>query len=241
MKKITAIIGSPLSEEKSNTAALTKIFCDLIKEKDDSIEYEIISLGNKKIAMCKGCWGCTSKGECIIKDDITDLKEKLQNSDLVILGSPVYVHSVSAQFKAFADRIFIWYHLMKLIGKPVITAVTTARTGRKPTEKYLKFIACALGAIPIGHLRGIGFKPNTLQNIEMLKQKYEKLAVKTIEILNGKKKIKPTSLNKLIFWGIKMKAKYGKKYLLFEHNYWKEHGWFDKSYKKIMNTGSSVN
>jgi multimeric flavodoxin WrbA len=234
MKKITAIIGSPLSENKSNTAALTRLFCELIKEKDDSIEYEIISLGNKKVNMCKGCWVCTSTGDCILKDDISFLKEKLQKSDLIILGSPVYVHSVSAQFKAFADRIFIWYHLMKLIGKPAITAVTTAKTGRKPTEKYLNFILCALGAIPIGHIGGIGFKPCELQNKEKLQKEYENLANKTLKILKGKKKIKPTLLNKLIFWGIKMKAKYGKKYLPFEHNYWQEKGWFNKSYIQVI-------
>jgi multimeric flavodoxin WrbA len=240
MKKIFAIIGSPV-KTKSNTAAMVRLFLEIVKEIDNSIEYEVIVLGNKTINMCRGCWACTEKGYCIQKDDLNEIQDKMIACDLLILGSPVYVHSVSAQLKAFIDRVFIWYHLMKLMGKPAISAVTTARTGRKPTEKYLKLVLYALGAVPIGSLRGIGFKPGELQNREELQAKCRKLAIKTVKILNGKKALKPQLMNSFFFWGMKMKAKYGKSYLKYEHNYWKEKGWFNKAYSQILKESRRLN
>ncbi len=233
MKKIIAIIGSPIKTQ-SNTAALTRLFLEIVKQIDNSIEYEVIVLGNQTINMCKGCWACTNKGYCIQKDDLNEIQDKILACDLLILGSPVYVHSVSAQLKSFVDRIFIWYHTMKLIGKPAISAVTTARSGRKPTEKYIKLVLYALGTIPVGSLRGIGFRPGQLQNKTNIRNKYRKLAAKTCDILNGRKKLKPKLLNKFYFLGMKMKAKYGKDHLAYEYNYWKENSWFNKTYNQVV-------
>jgi multimeric flavodoxin WrbA len=233
MKKIIAVIGSPI-KTKSNTAALTRLFLEKVNNFDSSIQYEIIVLGNHTINTCNGCWACTQKGYCIQNDDFREIQEKILACDLLILGSPVYVHSVSAQFKAFADRLFIWYHTMKLIGKPSLSAVTTAHTGRKPTEKYIKLVLYALGTIPIGSLRGIGFKPGQLQNKEKLMQKYTKLAATCADILNGGKKLKSKLLNELYFKGMKMKALHGREYLAYEYNYWKEKCWLHKTYKQVF-------
>ncbi|MBN1648891.1 MAG: flavodoxin family protein [Spirochaetales bacterium] len=229
MKKITAIIGSPL-KTRSNTAEMTRLFLQKVQELDESIEYEIIVLGNNSVKMCTGCWACTEKGYCVQNDDLQAIQNKLLESDMLILGSPVYVHAATAQFKAFCDRIFIWFHTMKLLGKPVITAVTTAGSGTRPVEKYLNMICCLLGTIQLGHLRGIGYKPGQLQEKESIQQKYRTLAAKTVSVLNGKKTLKPSFMNKLYFWSMRMKAIHAKEVLVYEYNYWKQKNWLDKSY-----------
>ncbi len=233
MKKITAIIGSPI-KNKSNTATLTRDFLESVKKYCNELEYEIIVLGNKNISMCKGCWICTQKGSCNITDDLKELQDKLLASDLIILGSPVYVENVSAQFKAFADRMFIWFHTMRLIGKPSLTAVTTAKVGIKKVEKYLNEILYLLGTIPIGHLRGIAYRPGEFPERNKIKEKYLRLAKKTALILKGQRKIKPKILNKYYFWGMKMKAKYGASWLPFEEEYWKNKDWFDKTFSQAV-------
>ncbi|MDD5258843.1 MAG: flavodoxin family protein [bacterium] len=229
MKKITAIIGSPI-KERSNTGTLVKDFLEMVKSFDNTIQYEVIILGEKNVAMCKGCWSCTQKGSCVIIDDLQELQEKLLTSDLIILGSPVYVQHVSAQFKAFTDRLFIWFHTLRLIGKPALTAITTSRTGIRPTEKYLNMILFLLGTIPIGHLRGIAYRPGEFPQRDQIKRKYKKLARKTALILSGQEKVRPKVLNRYYFWGMKMKAKHGGSQLPFENEYWKKKGWFNKSF-----------
>lgn len=233
MKKITAIIGSPI-KTKSNTATLTSDFLESVKKYYNELDYEIIVLGTRNISMCQGCWVCTQKGECYIPDDLKELQDKLLASDLIILGSPVYVENVSAQFKAFADRMFIWFHTLRLIGKPSLTSVTTAKVGMKKVEKYLNEILYLLGTIPIGHLRGIAYKPGEFPDRSRIKEKYQRLAKKTALILSGEREIRPKILNKYYFWGMKMKAKHGAVWLPFEAVYWKQQDWFDKTFSQVV-------
>lgn len=233
MKKVIAVIGSP-NNQKSNTVTMTRDFLELVKEYNREVEYEIISLGDKDIQMCRGCWGCTISGKCVIKDDMEEIRQKILECDFLILGSPVYVHQISAQMKVFFDRIFVWVHTVKLIGKPALTSVTTGGSGRRPTEKYLTSMMTVLGSMVVGHLRGIGYKPGHFPNRERCKQKHRKLAKKVADILGNRKKVKPTWKNSFYFWAMKSKAKYGGEQLRFENNYWREKGWLDLSYRQAM-------
>jgi multimeric flavodoxin WrbA len=235
MKKITALIGSPhlLS---SNTLSLTQGFLQIVQTIEPSIETEIISLGAQQVGFCKGCWHCTRMGSCALKDDLPLIQQKLLESDMIILGSPVYVEQVSAQMKAFIDRIFIWLHTLRLIGKPSLTVVTTAGSGIQATENYLNNVLYLLGTIPIGHLRGIAFRPSEFPKREETLNKYQSLAIKTAAILNGEKALHPTLKNQLYFWAMKSKAHFGATYLPYENEFWKKSGWNKMTYSQAAKT-----
>jgi multimeric flavodoxin WrbA len=229
MKTITAIIGSPHTRG-SNTFCMVKDFLETVHSLDESIQYEIISLGSRPVGLCKGCWGCTKVGECVMQDGLQDIQSRLLASDLVILGSPVYVEHVSAQMKAFVDRSFIWLHTFRLLGKPALTAVTTGGSGMSPTEKYLNEVLYLLGTIPIGHLRGIAYQAGNFPTREKVKAKYISLAERTVAVLNRKKPLRPSFWNRWYFWGMKSKLRYGGDMLAFENRYWQERGWVKLSY-----------
>ena len=233
MKKIVAVIGSP-NNEKSNTIAMTKDFLDAVISCSSDTEYEIISLGDKNLGMCRGCWACTKAGCCVLQDDLQEIQKKILDSDLFILGSPVYVHNVSAQTKVLLDRLFIWLHTVRLMGKPALTAVTTAGSGMKETEKYLDSMLAVLGNIVVGHLRGIAYQPGEFPKRELLREKHRSLAQKTARILEGDIKIRPTFKNSYFFWGMKYKVKFSQGKLSYEDKYWREKGWMDMSFKKAM-------
>jgi hypothetical protein len=116
-KRVLALVGSP-NLEKSNTVAIVSDFLAAMKEIDPHIEAEIVSLGRSGLKPCAGGWSCTAKGECVIHDGSAEIKEKMIACDLLILGSPVYVNAVSARTKGFIDRIYLWLHVLKLIGNP---------------------------------------------------------------------------------------------------------------------------
>lgn len=102
--KILAINGSP--RKNGNTSRMLKRFADTIKK--DGIETEVLSLSGQTIRGCIACGACMGKKDkkCGIKDDgfINEAIEKLESADAVILGSPVYFGSVTAEMKAFMDR-----------------------------------------------------------------------------------------------------------------------------------------
>jgi len=74
---------------------------------DAGAETEQIYLSEMNIGYCRGCFKCwtATPGKCIIKDDMTQLLEKVMNSDVIIMATPLYVDGVTAILKAFMDRL----------------------------------------------------------------------------------------------------------------------------------------
>lgn len=231
MKTITAVIGSPRGE-KSTTRVLTQNFLDLVREYDPGVAYEIVMLDGG-VGYCRGCMACTKTGECVVPDQLQNIEAKLKASDMIMLGSPVYVHGVSAQMKTFADRIFVYLHTLRFLGKPSLWVVTTAGSGISSTRKFLKLVLYLLGTIPIGGLEANEYFQREYVSMDFCRKRYGKLAKKTAEILNGQK-LTPRLMNQYYFWAMKSKAKYGAEWLPYEHKYWTEKGWFGLSYGKAL-------
>jgi multimeric flavodoxin WrbA len=229
MKKILAVIGSP-NNEKSNTATMTRDFLEMVKQFHPDIEYEVLSLGDKIIQPCHGCQACMKTGRCVYKNDaLPEIMQKMQESDFLILGSPVYENLISAQLKALFDRTFMWIHLVGLMGKPALTAITYEADGLWLTEKYLSSIMTMMGCIMVGHLRGIGKQPGCFPDREHCKAKYKTLAKKVAEILSGNHKVRPTILNHICFFMMKKHN-----HTAYEYQYWLDKGWFKLSFKKAL-------
>lgn len=59
---------------------------------------------NKKILILEG--SPRKGGKCIQKDDMAEIYEKILKANVVVLASPVYFYSWTAQIKAVIDRTF---------------------------------------------------------------------------------------------------------------------------------------
>jgi len=73
-------------------------------------EVETFTLHEMDIRPCRACEGChrpNSHG-CVIDDDMQALYPKLRAADAIVIASPVYWFTVSAQTKLLMDR---WYAL----------------------------------------------------------------------------------------------------------------------------------
>lgn len=85
-----------------NTMKLTNRFIDGVIACDGEVEF--IDTTKLSVRPCTGCLYCEAKGECIIKDDMNEVYKKIIESDIIVLSSPVYFASVSAQLKTVIDR-----------------------------------------------------------------------------------------------------------------------------------------
>ena len=73
-------------------------YCIFLKQLD-------IWVQGRKIAPCLACYYCKDhKGECSIKDDMKEILEKMLAADVLVLSSPVYFYSISAQL---CETLFI--------------------------------------------------------------------------------------------------------------------------------------
>jgi len=99
--KVLALSGSP--REDSNTTIMLKETLDELKKHE--LEIELVTLNDKSIAPCKACYYCVTHKTCIqTGDDFDELFDKVKEADGLILGSPVYHASTTANLKAFLDR-----------------------------------------------------------------------------------------------------------------------------------------
>ena len=73
-------------------------------------EVESFFLHGMDIKPCDACDVCRDKTEtdCILDDDMKDLFPKLRQADVIVIASPIYWFTISAQTKLFMDR---WYAL----------------------------------------------------------------------------------------------------------------------------------
>lgn len=101
MKKILAINGSPHAQ--GNTSAMLDLAFEIAKK--NGFETERINLSEFKIKPCLACGLCKKELTCAIRDDgMIELYTKFIEADAIILASPTYMGSVSAQIKAWMDR-----------------------------------------------------------------------------------------------------------------------------------------
>jgi multimeric flavodoxin WrbA len=118
MTKIIGLSGSP--RNGGNTEVLIKEALKAAKQNE--AETEFVTLAGKNIQPCRACYACRSPksgGICAIKDDLPAIFKKLKQADGIIIGSPVYFLSVTAQLKALFDRsLVLRYGKGKIQRKP---------------------------------------------------------------------------------------------------------------------------
>lgn len=228
MKKIVAIVGSPKSAEQSVTVSIVNSFLELLIEKNNNIESEVIVLSHENILPCKGCMMCSKNGKCLLNDDFLEIKKKMKDADLLIFASPVHFNHVSSLFQNFVERSLVDLHTFEYIGKPFINFVTTNGSGEKEVNKYLTQIGLLFGAIKIGSVIKIDNEKFNMDNLN-------KLVQRASLILAEEKKVKPKFTNKMYFFSMKSIIKNNAKYFEYEAKIWKERNWLNKSYKAIIN------
>lgn len=103
-KNVMIVIGSP--RKRGNSSTLAKQVAS--GAKDAGAKVELFNLHDMNIKPCSACEGCRKKRAtgCVIRDDMQKLYSKMRAADAIVIASPIYWFTVSAQTKLFMDR---WY------------------------------------------------------------------------------------------------------------------------------------
>ena len=97
---ILILSGSP--RKGGNTESLVEAFA---KGAAEHHHVEIVSVRDYKVSPCLGCNACfKTNGICAQKDDMAVIYEKMSQADMLVIASPVYFYSISAQLKTVIDR-----------------------------------------------------------------------------------------------------------------------------------------
>lgn len=103
--KALVLNGSP-RRGRSGTMMMTEAFLKGLSESGRH-EIDVVELYGLDIAPCLGCFRCwtSSPGQCVLKDDMAALLEKVREADALIWSAPLYYYGLPSQAKACMDRM----------------------------------------------------------------------------------------------------------------------------------------
>lgn len=113
--KTIAFLGSPRKD--GNTDLLLQEAVKGIEAAGLTVKTFRLNLMN--IKPCQNCGGCDETGECIIKDDMEEIYRDIRTADRIILASPIFFFSLSAQSKIMIDRCQSFWCEKYLLKKPL--------------------------------------------------------------------------------------------------------------------------
>ena len=172
-KRVLILSGSP--RKGGNSDLLCDEFMRGAQESGNAVEK--IRVAEKNVAPCKGCYYCKrSGGQCVSKDDMGGILQKMIDADVLVLASPVYFYSVDAQLKAVIDRTVARW--LEVKNKEFYYIATCADTEKESCETtfacFRGYADCVEGAKEMGVIYGTGvYEKGEIRNTPAFAQAYE--------------------------------------------------------------------
>ena len=173
MKKVVILEGS--ARRNGNSSILSDAFARGAEEAGCSVAR--INVAGKRISGCLGCNACyRNGGACIQKDDMEEIRAKMLEADIIVLASPIYFYSMTAQLKAVIDRTYAFYQ--QLEGKTFYFLITCGAPEVSFTETMLASLRGFTCCVPNAKEGGVVLGTNAMEAGEIrgtaaMEQAYE--------------------------------------------------------------------
>jgi len=219
--KLISLVGSPHGE-KGNTS---KLIQEVLKGAESmGAVNETIFLKGDTVAPCRGCDVCHVKGGCVQKDSFHDIVQKILAADGLILASPNYIFSVSAQLKAFMDRCCGILHCQSFMGRYGVSVITSGGGDEQPIAEYMNHFLISTGIVPVGAVWATMGLVTGDEFPEDIKKKAFSLGCQLVEAWNTKTVVSEVKTKMDDFHQRMLSLMtWRKEEWPFEYNYWVTH------------------
>lgn len=184
-------------------------------------------------AFCIGCTNCFGKSEdmCPHYETLKPITEALDNADVIILASPVYVYHVTGSMKSFLDhygyRWMVHRPEERMFQKQAVCISTAAGGGMKSANKDMADSTFYWG-IPKTYRYGAGVAAVSWEGVKpKLKRRIEaKTTALARKIQRNQGRVKPTLKTKCFFYIMRLLQK--RDWNPVDADYWREKGWLGR-------------
>jgi multimeric flavodoxin WrbA len=181
LTKATILIGSP--RKHGSTAILAGEARRGLTEQ--GVETELVFLNDLNFRGCQACYYCKQHdvAACAVKDDMQKIHQLIQESDGLIIATPIYFAGVTAQTKAWLDRLFPYISMDLSPKLPELKKVSFIFTQNQPDARLFEIpIATFMHVVGLtglsekDHLLAYdldaGRKPSVTEKKEFMEQAY---------------------------------------------------------------------
>lgn len=139
--KLLFLNGSP--RVNGNTKSVLKLMESKLLSKG---EIEFLDICNLKLSGCIACDSCKkNNGQCFTNDDTNKIIDKIEQSDVIIFGTPVYWWGISSQLKMVVDKLYSRVEKISGFSKKVGVVVIGADNLQNPQYQLIdKQFQCIL-------------------------------------------------------------------------------------------------
>ena len=116
--QVLALCGSP--RRGGNTELLVDACLEGLEK--DRISGKKIRLNELNIRPCQECGGCLKTGSCIVSDDMQILYPLIREAKGIIVSSPIFFGSLTAQTKIIIDRSQCFWVAKYILNAPIFAA-----------------------------------------------------------------------------------------------------------------------
>ena len=177
-RRVMAFVGSP--RIKGNPDLLVDEV--LRGAQEAGAVFEKTYLCDRLIGPCRACDACLDSGQCFQYDDMDKLLARMKQSDVWVLGTPIYWWGATAQFKTFLDRWYAPWHGKEtkqvFEGRKVILVITMGDTNLSTADpalgmfkRSLDFVGVELAATILAP--GVHRLDDVTKHPELMKQAWK--------------------------------------------------------------------
>ena len=150
--KVMGVVGSTRDSDVSGVHKLVSIVLE-----HTGVDYDLISLKGKKIIGCTSCLGCVEDNVCKVKDDMTELRNKIVEADAYVIGAPNFYSTLNATTHAFMERWYQFRHQTAdiLWGKLAVAVGVGGTDGQPVVDQMNKFFMYSF-IEPVAQVTGQG-------------------------------------------------------------------------------------
>lgn len=181
-------------------------------------------------AFCVGCTACFTEAEtkCPHYEKLRPITKAIDEADVLILASPVYVYHATGAMKALLDH-YGWRWMVhrpeeSMFSKQAVCISTAAGAGMKSTNRDMADSIFWWG-VAKNYKYGVAVAETSWERVdEKKKLKIEKkLSALARKISNQQGCVKPSAKTKLFFTVMRLVQKHG--WNPADMDYWKDKGW----------------
>jgi multimeric flavodoxin WrbA len=204
--KAIAICGSP--RENGNTEYYLRTVLSELEQK--GIETEYIPMLDKTVKPCRGCYGCLAAKKCVQDDDFEAIFQKMEQADIIVIGSPVYVGKPTSLLQALLERVTFSARasgrmLSGKVGAPVTVARRAGQVYAFGELLLWYFIndmvipGSMYWNVAVAGAKGAKDAEKDLEGIEIMKYTATNLAKVAMALQNQTESVESVDRNKLFF------------------------------------------
>lgn len=170
MKHVLILSASPRKNGNSD------ILCHQFMRgaQDAGHKTELITLYDRHTEFCRACYACFKTGRCVLRDDMEEILDKMQQADVIVVATPTYFYSMNGKLKTVIDRFLPRWQ--DLGGHDVYLIITghDGREGLKLVEEELTKIFTGLGNQVKGCIWGEGvWQKGEVENTKTMDEAYQ--------------------------------------------------------------------